>query len=200
MFFTCAFVLFFLYKSGNLNFLIRYKKLLTCIFFAFGLLLILLFIKSNLFYTQVTRGFDNNGRDVILEKRLPILLNSGRAYIGLGFGGDQYVKFLNDNNPQGLDLGPSAVINGEIRYWHDEPVFIGQYYHYGVIGTILFIFMVFYMIFTGVAKFKENNRLYLGVCSSILSVYVIRGLFETFDFTHLFVMIGFFIAFKTKAL
>jgi len=135
----------------------------------------------------------------ILTKRLPLLFSSDRAYIGIGFGGKQYTKFLNDKNINNDDLGPTGIGADGTKYpHHDEPVFIGQYYHYGVVGTAFFVALVFYMLFVSFKRYLSNNKFYIAIFGSILCTYIFRGLFETIYFTHLYVMLGLFIVFYAK--
>ena len=154
---------------------------------------------STLLQLKVAQGFYTSGRGDILTKRLPLLFNSDRAYIGIGFGGKQYTKFLNDKNVNNDDLGPTGVGADGTKYpHHDEPVFIGQYYHYGVVGTAFFVALVFYMLFVSFKRYLSNNKFYIAIFGSILCTYIFRGLFETMYFTHLYVMLGLFIVFLCK--
>ena len=157
------------------------------------------YYNSTLLQLKVAQGFYTSGRVDILTKRLPLLFSSDRAYIGIGFGGKQYTKFLNDKNINNDDLGPTGIGADGTKYpHHDEPVFIGQYYHYGVVGTAFFVALVFYMLFVSFKRYLSNNKFYIAIFGSILCTYIFRGLFETIYFTHLYVMLGLFIVFYAK--
>ncbi|MDA3056039.1 MULTISPECIES: O-antigen ligase family protein [unclassified Campylobacter] len=129
----------------------------------------------------------SSGRDLILKNRLPLILNSDRALIGLGYGTDQYEKFIFDNRDKATgNLGPARVERDKnkkvkfIHYFHDEPAFIAYYYHVGV-GVIFFIALVFYIIYKGMSEFvKRNNYLLFSVALSVVSFYLVRGTFEWF--------------------
>ena len=157
------------------------------------------YYNSTLLQLKVAQGFYTSGRVDILTKRLPLLFSSDRAYIGIGFGGKQYTKFLNDKNINNDDLGPTGIGADGTKYpHHDEPVFIGQYYHYGVLGTALFVTLVLYILFVSFKRYLSNNKFYIAIFGSILCTYIFRGLFETIYFTHLYVMLGLFIVFLCK--
>lgn len=184
------------FKNEKIN-LINKKSMIFCLFLLAASACV--YHNSTLLQLKVAQGFYTSGRGDILTKRLPLLFNSDRAYIGIGFGGKQYTKFLNDKNVNNDDLGPTGVGADGTKYpHHDEPVFIGQYYHYGVVGTAFFVALVFYMLFVSFKRYLSNNKFYIAIFGSILCTYIFRGLFETMYFTHLYVMLGLFIVFLCK--
>ena len=184
------------FKNEKIN-LINKKSMIFCLFLLAASACV--YHNSTLLQLKVAQGFYTSGRGDILTKRLPLLFNSDRAYIGIGFGGKQYTKFLNDKNVNNDDLGPTGVgTDGTKKPFHDEPVFIGQYYHYGVVGTVFFVALVFYMLFVSFKRYLSNNKFYIAIFGSILCTYIFRGLFETIYFTHLYVMLGLFIVFLCK--
>ncbi|OUT14899.1 hypothetical protein B9N63_00995 [Campylobacter concisus] len=189
-------ILALIFKNEKIN-LINKKSMIFCLFLLAASACV--YYNSTLLQLKVTQGFYTSGRGDILTKRLPLLFSSNRAYIGIGFGGKQYTKFLNDKNVNNDDLGPTGVGADGVKYpHHDEPVFIGQYYHYGVVGTALFVTLVFYMLFESFKRYLLNNKFYIAIFGSILCTYIFRGLFETIYFTHLYVMLGLFIVFCIK--
>lgn len=147
----------------------------------------------------------SSGRDLILKNRLPLILDSDRALIGLGYGTDQYEKFIFDNRDKATgNLGPARVETDEnkkvkfIHYWHDEPAFIAYYYHVGV-GVIFFIALVFFIAYKGISEYiKNNNYLLLGVSLSAISFYLIRGLFEWFGIQTIIALSALFIVLNYK--
>ena len=144
----------------------------------------------------------SSGRDIILSKRLPMLFSSHRAFIGLGHGEYQYEKFLNDNNPSKEYLGPfleqEFENTGLTWYLHDEPSFVANYYHYGV-GTIFIVILTFYIFIKAILKFRrENNYYILALGLSVFSYYIIRGLFEGYNVTNLFIYSCLFLLFNYK--
>jgi len=184
------------FKNEKIN-LINKKSMIFCLFLLAASVCV--YYNSTLLQLKVAQGFYTSGRGDILTKRLPLLFGSDRAYIGIGFGGKQYTKFLNDKNVNNDDLDPTGVgADGTKKPFHDEPVFIGQYYHYGVVGTAFFVALVFYMLFVSFKRYLSNNKFYIAIFGSILCTYVFRGLFETMYFTHLYVMLGLFIVFLCK--
>lgn len=147
----------------------------------------------------------SSGRDLILKNRLPLILDSDRALIGLGYGTVQYEKFIFDNRNKATGkLGPGRTERDKnknvkfIHYWHDEPAFIAYYYHVGV-GVIFFIALVFFIVYKGISEYiKNNNYLLLGVSLSAISFYLIRGLFEWFGIQTIIAMCVLFIVLNYK--
>lgn len=154
---------------------------------------------------KLTQKNITSGRDLILKNRLPLILNSDRALIGLGYGTDQYEKFIFDNRDKATgNLGPATVETDEnkkvkfIHYLHDEPAFIAYYYHVGV-GVIFFVALVFFMAYKGISEYiKNNNYLLLGISLSAISFYLIRGLFEWFGIQTIIALSALFIVLNYK--
>ncbi|MBQ7270847.1 MAG: hypothetical protein IJR18_04100 [Campylobacter sp.] len=154
---------------------------------------------------KLTQKNVTSGRDLILKNRLPLILNSDRALIGLGYGTTQYEKFIYDNRNKATGkLGPGRTERDKnkkvkfIYYWHDEPAFIAYYYHVGV-GVIFFIALVFFIAYKGISEYiKNNNYLLLGVSLSAISFYLIRGLFEWFGIQTIIALSALFIVLNYK--
>lgn len=154
---------------------------------------------------KLTQKNVTSGRDLILKNRLPLILESDRALIGLGYGTTQYEKFIYDNRKKATGkLGPGRTERDKnkkvkfIHYWHDEPAFIAYYYHVGV-GVIFFIALVFFIAYKGISEYiKNNNYLLLGVSLSAISFYLIRGLFEWFGIQTIIAMCALFIVLNYK--
>ena len=148
---------------------------------------------------------NSSGRDLILKNRLPLILDSDRALIGLGYGTAQYEKFIYDNRNKATGkLGPGRTEKDKnkkvkfIHYWHDEPAFIAYYYHVGV-GVIFFIALVFFIAYKGISEYiKNNNYLLLCVSLSAISFYLIRGLFEWFGIQTIIALSALFIVLNYK--
>ena len=148
---------------------------------------------------------NSSGRDLILKNRLPLILDSDRALIGLGYGTAQYEKFIYDNRNKATGkLGPGRTERDKnkkvkfIHYWHDEPAFIAYYYHVGV-GVIFFVALVFFIAYKGISEYiKNNNYLLLGVSLSAISFYLIRGLFEWFGIQTIIALSALFIVLNYK--
>lgn len=200
MFFTTIIMFYFLFKYYDFKNLIKYKKYIVLLFvFMFAIFLIVV-LNSDFVRSKFEKGLDGSGRMDILEKRLPLLYDSSRFFIGLGYGNKQYETFLVHKNLNNKYLGPAEIDKdtGVIKYWHDEPVFIGQFYHYGVIGTTLFLLLLFYVLKESIRRARNNNILYFAIFGSLINVYIFRGIFETISLEHLFLMISLFISFYIK--
>ncbi|WP_169763682.1 hypothetical protein [Campylobacter mucosalis] len=146
----------------------------------------------------------SSGRDIIIKNRLPLLLNSDRKFIGLGHGGYQYNKFINDKqkefnlNPDSLGPNGGILKDGLIRYYHDEPTFLAAYYHYGV-GSFFVVVLVFYIFYIGITLFlKHDNYFALSVSASVLSFYIVRGFFEWREIINLIMFSTLIIIFNHK--
>lgn len=154
---------------------------------------------------KLTQKNVTSGRDLILKNRLPLILDSNRALIGLGYGTTQYEKFIYDNRNKATGkLGPGRTERDKnkkvkfIHYWHDEPAFIAYYYHVGV-GVIFFIALVFFIAYKGISEYiKNNNYLLLCVSLSAISFYLIRGLFEWFGIQTIIALSALFIVLNYK--
>lgn len=191
-------LLFLLYKNKSI-------KISKKMFFAFissivlfGSMLFVFYNNSALLKFKLSQT-NSTGRDLILKKRLPLLFNSSRAFVGIGYGGEQYSKFLQDQNIKNEDLGPCGhKKDGTFVYWHDEPTFIAQYYHYGIF-SLSFLVLVLVVFLKSLNKFhKENNYYILSICMSIFSYYIIRGLFEGFGIKYIMLYVCFYMFFNYK--
>lgn len=146
-----------------------------------------------------------SGRDIIIKHRLPELLNSDRKFIGLGHGGYQYERFLNDvakeKSISSGYFGSNGGVDKEsglVKFWHDEPTFLAAYYHYGVFAIIMPI-LAFYIFWRGILEFIRRENYYaLGVAMSVFSFYLVRGLFEGYSPDKLFILAFLMIVFGDK--
>ena len=185
------------------------KQLLSIISFIFiGILAFVITISQN-DYLQVKyiQGMHSSGRDIIIKERFPLLLDSKFALSGLGAGDTQYQKFLNDQPAQIQEkLGPQVPNdkNPQIyktHFWHDEPAILGIYWHYGILGSICFLFVICYLFFNSIKAFFLKNNYYLFCLgSSVFAYYFIAALFE--NFSDLKILINFciiYLAFKIHA-
>jgi len=151
--------------------------------------------ENNLKYYTDESNFDTDyTRNNIRHNIIPLLNDISTASFDNLINFAEYYKNINND-----DLGPTGIGADGTKYpHHDEPVFIGQYYHYGVVGTAFFVALVFYMLFVSFKRYLSNNKFYIAIFGSILCTYIFRGLFETIYFTHLYVMLGLFIVFYAK--
>lgn len=180
---------------------IKFNKKLLKIFALLSILLIpagaLLVYNSKHLKFKLSQ-FDSSRRDVILSTRLPLLFNSSRALIGIGYGFENYTYFLNKMNTKNIDLGPKGVlIEGKRFYSHDEPTFIAQFFHYGIF-SLIYPVIVFYMIYLCFIKFNSGNFFMLPLALSMISYFIIRGLFEKQSLVYLFYLITFYILLDYK--
>lgn len=151
--------------------------------------------------TQTT----SSGRDMILQDRLPLLLQSNRAYFGLGFVPNSYVKyseydaFLRDKQGEGhkIRLGRYDTKYKQNYWLHDEPTYIGYLYEYGFIGTGIFALLSLSLLGLSLKRFISSRSLiYASVFVSFFSYYIIRGLFETQPIFYALYLSAFFILIK----
>ena len=200
MFFTTIIMFYFLFKCYDFKNLIKYKKYIVSLFIFISAIFLIVVLNSDFVRSRFEKGLDGSGRLDILEKRLPLLYDSSRFFIGLGYGNKQYETFLVHKKLNNEYLGPAEIDKktSTIKYLHDEPVFIGQFYHYGVIGTTLFLLLLFYVLIESIKRAKSNNVLYFAIFGSLISLYIFRGIFETISLEHLFLMISLFISFYIK--
>ncbi len=124
------------------------------------------------------------------------MLNSPRAFVGLGYGKDQYDSFLRDENDKGANISMMQIHkdSGERFWWNDEPFFVGKYYYYGVFGTSMLVFIVLWLVLVSYSKFKTTrNLMYLAIFLSVIAYFGVRGLFESINLRilYMFYMVGF---------
>ncbi len=195
--FVCI-VLFFIISYQN-GFKEIYKKNLKYIVvfaaICFSAIFLILFDSSIAKY-KLSQGSYSSGRDLILKERLPLLLNSPRAFVGLGYGKDQYDSFLRDENDKGVNISMMQIHkdSGERFWWNDEPFFVGKYYYYGVFGTSMLVFIVLWLVLVSYSKFKTTrNLMYLAIFLSVIAYFGVRGLFESINLRilYMFYMVGF---------
>lgn len=154
-------------------------------FIAITILSLSITVNQNEYLQKRYQTTHSSGRNFIIKERFPLLLESKHALTGLGTGETQYQKFLN-NQPSQIQkkLGPKCqnITNKnlyETNFCHDEPALLGIYWHYGILGSLGFLFIVCYLIFGSTkAFFKENNCYLFGLGCSVFSYFFITGLVE----------------------
>ncbi len=218
-------ILFVLWqKKPEIFAAVKYKKALFAIL---ALLVVFVSVESDFVKSRFDKSVSDDftsQRDVILKTRLPVFFDSNRSFVGLGYGNRQYdvffekefakikakeVKKAKKSKKKPLSagklrmkhFGPFRVDKKDgkkvVRWLHDEPTLVAAYYHYGFIGTPIFAFMIFYLLYASYKRAKDNV-LYLGLFGSMLAFYVIRGFFENLGTSFIFIMIGIFILLNYK--
>ncbi|WP_033915716.1 hypothetical protein [Campylobacter sputorum] len=189
-----AFVFFTKYK----NIIKKRYKTITFIILSSFVVIGYFAYNSSIFQYKISQN-NSSGRDIILKERFPLLINSDRAFWGLGYEEHQYDQFLSDELDKGHKIS-RMTIRDEKKHWlNDEPFFIGNYYYFGFIGTFV-LFLSFLSLLIGCFnEFRySRNLLYAGIFLSVFSYFGIRGIVETYNLKilYLFYMIGFFILVK----
>ena len=147
----------------------------------------------------------SSGRDLILKERLPLLFASPRALTGLGHGKEQYDAFLRDEADRGAQISMMQTRPSGERYWfNDEPFFIGHYYYYGAVGTVLLLGGFISLLAYAFRHFlRSRELLFAAIFISLACYFGVRGLFEAINLRilYMFYMLGFFVllAARTEA-
>ncbi|EAU00910.1 O-antigen ligase family protein [Campylobacter curvus] len=196
MFLVVGIILF----KCNKSFLtaIKNKKTIFICIMIFICISIFAIFNSDMLKSRFKQGLDGSGRMQILELRLPLIINSNRAFWGLGYGKEQYINFLHDHSQKIGELGVNGGKDelGRYRYFHDEPLIIGQYYHSGVLGAFMLAILILYMFFKSIKMYiSTSNLLFLALCGSIVSSFIVRGFFENYLTPQIILFVSFFIAF-----
>lgn len=194
----------FLKDRRYIKYIINNKFKFLFIISLFCMMSFFAFLNSQIAQTKISQGFNSSGRDIILNARLPIFINSNRVIFGLGYGNFQYEEFLLNNRTQEhikhpYSLGPYILEkDGRIKYLHDEPTFLAQFYHYGI-GVLIFMSLVLVMLYKSFVSFiKKDDFLSLALFLSIFETYIIRGLFEDMGIALAFLYVGFYIVFYRR--
>ncbi|GAB6074827.1 hypothetical protein JCM15786_14840 [Nautilia lithotrophica] len=179
-----------------------FKKFL---YYIIGGLFIIIFVGlyfykySSLFQQKINQGLSPNGRDVIVETRLPIFIKHGNFLLGIGGPGNyQYNKFLNDYNaPKMYGLSKEK----EFFYWADEPFLLQIFYKEGILGLMSFLFFsgMFLLIMFKYLKINysiEYKLFIVSIISSYVGYYFIRGLVEGRNFKYILVYLTLFLIIK----
>ena len=141
---------------------------------------IYLYKHSSLIKNKIHQGLNPNGRNKIVETRLPIFLKHQNYLTGIGGPENyQYNKFLN------YYKAPEIYGNKEgnkFHYWSDEPFLLQLFYKEGILGLSLFI-LFFIVLSLKIFQFIKNNSEFntffmLSIFISYTGSFFIRGLFE----------------------
>ena len=168
-----------------------------------GSILVFLIFVSGLFYyayehsslvkNRIDVGLYTSGRDVIIKERLPIFLEHGNFFIGIGGpGNNAFEKLLND---QKAPIRCGKQLENTYLYCGDEPFFLQTFYREGIVGLIVCLWILILMIRLSWRNIKYTDKytveFYFSVAlfSSFFSYYFIRGLVELRNFTMLFVFV-----------
>jgi len=194
---TFIFIVFFLYLERK-----YFKKF---IFYAIGGVFIIVFVgvyfykHSALIQYKIHQGLSPNGRDVIVETRLPIFLKYGNFLVGIGGPGNyQYNEFLNDYNaPKVLGQNKKSYF----QYYGDEPFLLQIFYKEGILGLCAFllfsgVFLLELFKFLRDDKSFKNKLFIVSIISSYIGYYFIRGLVEGRSFKYILVYLTLFLIIK----
>jgi len=141
---------------------------------------IYLYKHSSLIKNKIHQGLNPNGRNKIVETRLPIFLKHQNYLTGIGGPGNyQYNKFLN------YYKAPEVYGRKEgskFHYFSDEPFLLQLFYKEGILGLSLFI-LFFIVLSLKIFQFIKNSSKFnaffmLSIFISYTGSFFIRGLFE----------------------
>lgn len=175
---------------------IDYKKILVISIIVISSIV---YIVQNSYIVQYKASQNNSsGRDLILKERLPLFLNSNRAFWGLGYNEHLYDKFLSDQVDKGHKISMMQIRDNKRHWFNDEPFFIGNYYYFGVGVFALLLSFLSILWYCLKEYLKTKNIFFAGIFISTFAYFGIRGLVETYNLKilYLFYMIGFFILLK----
>lgn len=175
---------------------IDYKKILVI---SIVVISSIVYIVQNSYIVQYKASQNNSsGRDLILKERLPLFLNSNRAFWGLGYNEHLYDKFLSDQVDKGHKISMMQIRDNKRHWFNDEPFFIGNYYYFGVGVFALLLSFLSILWYCLKEYLKTKNIFFAGIFISTFAYFGIRGLVETYNLKilYLFYMIGFFILLK----
>jgi O-antigen ligase len=130
---------------------------------------------TNVVRSAFERGVSLTGRDTIVKERLPIFIEHGDLVFGLGHGGAQYHKFMND---YGAPKTIGRYENGVFIFNRDEPYVLQLFLHFGLMGLLFAIILFGYLIFDLLRLNKSAGWYGVPVLSAFIGVFVVRGLFE----------------------
>lgn len=193
-----CFLFLFLFFGGYKNFLIEYKNRIIAFVVLCGTIFILLAVNSYMVSYKILQGINTPERYWIIKERLPTFVSSNRGLIGLGYGKEQYDEFLRDKMDEGVTLSLMQIRqdSGE-RYWfNDEPFFIGNFYYYGIFGTMMLFLSFLSLLYYSFKYFiQSKNLMFCAIFISIFGYFGVRGLFETINLRilYIFYMAGFFV-------
>jgi len=178
---------------------IYYKNFKNILFYLIGIILILgiggffIYKKSSLLQEKIHQGLTPGGRDVIVKTRLPIFLKHSNLIIGIGGPANyQYNQFLN------YYKAPQVYGTREknrFHYWGDEPFLLQIFYKEGILGLFTFLLLVFILLYQG---YKNVNLYVLGILTSFIGYYLVRGLVEGRELKLLLIYITLFLVAKEK--
>ena len=166
---------------------------------SFLLIFIYIYNHSHFIQYKFKQGLKPNGRNTIVQTRLPIFLKHGNLLTGIG-GPDnyQYNKFLN------YYKAPTKYGNFEgkkFHYFSDGPFLLQIFYKEGILGLVLFLLFSFYLIFLSF-KIILNKKIYIStklvisaIIISFIGEYFIRGLVEGRSLKYLVFFLALFIIF-----
>ena len=167
---------------------------------SFLLIFIYVYNHSHLIQYKFKQGLNPNGRNKIIQTRLPIFLKHGNFLTGIG-GPDnyQYNKFLNYYKAPHI-LGVKN--QKKFHYFSDEPFLLQIFYKEGILGLVSFLLFSFYFIWISF-KIILNKKIDIStkfVISSIIisfiGEYFIRGLVEGRSLKYLVFFLTLFIIFS----
>lgn len=185
----------------NRSLLYKYKNYL--IFGSITVILTIFFTYnySNIIKRKINQGSYTSGRDYILKDRLPIFMASNKKVLGLGYGGHNYIQFMNDNSAP-KRVGKWTKDKKLFLYNHDDPYLVAVFYQFGTLGLISIIIFLIYFISTNLKQFYKLNYkdeiLYqVAIFSSFFSLIFVRGLFENIYLKYIIIL--FFIYILTNS-
>lgn len=161
-------------------------------------LVIFMLFNSSIVNYKFSQGADTSGRYTLVKERLPVFLDSKRALFGLGYGKEQYDEFLRDEMDKGNKFSMMQIRpDTKKRFWfNDEPFFIGNFYYFGIFGTLMLFCSFVSLLYYSFKEFKKmQDLMFVAIFISIFCYFGVRGLFEAINLRilYLFYMLGFFI-------
>jgi len=196
---TLIVLVYTLFKNRKLLFTHKNYIIISILLLTVGL--ISLHNHYKIIQNKINQGANSSGREIILKDRFPIFINSNKIILGLGYGTSNYIKFMNDNNAP-KRIGRYNNEKKQYIYFHEEPYLLSIFYHYGLIGLSSIIIFLIYFIYKNLILFIKNSYdekilFQMSIFSSLIGLFLVRGLFENMHLKYVIILICFFLVSNT---
>ncbi len=171
------------------------------VLFASAIMITYVYKNSSSIQSQINLGINPDGRETIIQTRLPIFLEHGNYMTGIGGPGNyQYNKFLNDyKSPKVF----GKYEGKEFHYNSDEPLLLQIFYKEGLIGLGTFLILSLYVLWSGLKRISINSDvkskfLISAVIISYIGEFFVRGIVEGRSFKYIIIYLTIFIIFSSQ--